>query len=193
MSRRNTTWTDAEIETLKELWGDKTPDHIARKLDRTTCGIIQKAKALQLGSFLHKSEYITLHQATELLKVDSHVPARTWIPKYNFPVTRRRIRGNLVFSVVRYDDFMQWLKDHPEAWDSRKVDLYGLGTEPPWLKEKRAADQKRQAKPTGTKYTAADDAAIRRGRRLRKTYKEIGRQIGRSAASVQARADRMRL
>ena len=193
MSRRNTTWTDEEIETLKNLWGEKTPDAIGRILGRSTGGIIGKAKLLHLGSYLQSSEYLSMHQVTEILGVDSHVPVRTWIPKYKMPFVRRRIRGNLLFRVIRLEDLMKWLKNNPEAWDARKVKPYALGTEPPWLKEKRAADQQRTAKPTGTKYTSADDAAIRWGRETGKTYKQIGEQIGRSPASVQCRADRRRL
>ena len=193
MSRRNTTWTDEEIETLKNLWGEKTPDAIGRILGRSTGGIIGKAKLLHLGSYLQSSEYLSMHQVTEILGVDSHVPVRTWIPKYKMPFVRRRIRGNLLFRVIRLEDLMKWLKDNPEAWDARKVKPYALGTEPPWLKEKRAADNARTEKPTGTKYTSAETSAIRIGRSARKSYKEIGARIGRSAASVQARADRLRI
>ena len=192
MSRRNTTWTDEEIETLKNLWGEKTPDAIARILGRSTGGVIGKAKLLHLGSYLEASEFLGMHQVTELMGVDSHVPVRTWIPKYNMPFVYRRIRGNLRFRVIRLEDLMKWLRDTPEAWDSRKVAPYALGTEPPWLKDKRAADRQRMAKPTGTKYTAAEDSAILIGRATGKGYKEIGARIGRSAASVQARADRKR-
>ena len=192
MSRRNTVWTDEEIETLKDLWGDKTPDAIARILGRSTGGVIGKAKLLHLGSYLEASEFLGMHQVTELMGVDSHVPVRTWIPKYNMPFVYRRIRGNLRFRVIRLEDLMKWLRDNPEAWDSRKVAPYALGTEPPWLKDKRAADRQRMAKPTGTKYTAAEDSAILIGRATGKGYKEIGARIGRSAASVQARADRKR-
>ena len=192
MSRRNATWTDEEIETLKNLWGEKTPDAIGRILGRSTGGIIGKAKLLHLGSYLQSSEYLSMHQVTEILGVDSHVPVRTWIPKYKMPFVRRRIRGNLLFRVIRLEDLMKWLKDNPEAWDARKVKPYALGTEPPWLKDKRAEDRKRIAKPTGTKYTAAEDSAILIGRAAGKRYKEIGERIGRSAASVQARADRKR-
>lgn len=193
MSRRNTTWTDEEIETLKDLWGEKTPDAIARVLGRSTGGIIGKAKLLHLGSYLEASEYLGMHQVTEILGVDSHVPTRTWIPKYNMPFVKRRIRGNLRFRVIRLEDLMKWLRDNPEAWDSRKVKPYALGTEPPWLKEKRAADNARIEKPTGTKYTEREDTIIRWRRGSGKTYKEIGQEIGRSADSVQARADRRRL
>jgi hypothetical protein len=192
MSRKNTTWTDEEIEALKEWWGDKTPDRIAKALGRSTYAVIQKAKALRLGPYLMASEYLGMHQVTEIMGIDSHVPVRTWIPKYNAPFVYRRIRGNLKFRVIRLEDLMKFLRDNPEAWDSRKVAPYALGTEPDWLREKRAADNNRPEKPTGTKYTAAEDSAILIGRTAGKGYKEIGAKIGRSAASVQARADRKR-
>ena len=193
MSRRNTIWTDEETQALKDWWGEKTPDQIARRLGRSTNAVINRAKLLHLGSYLEASEYLGMHQVTEIMGVDSHVPVRTWIPKYKAPFVERRIRGNLKFKVIRLEDLMKWLKNNPEAWDSRKVKPYALGTEPEWLKEKRAADNARPEKPTGTKYTKAETDRIRMGRSNGKSYREIGRQIGRSAASVQARADRLRL
>lgn len=191
MSRQRTTWREDEKQYLIEQWGEKTPDAIAKYLGRTTTAVVVYSKTLKLGPYLENSEYLGMHQVTELLGVDSHVPERTWIPKYNMPFTKRRIRGNLRFKVIRLDQLMKWLKDNQDAWDSRKVELYALGTEPEWLKQKRAADAKKPTKPIGTKYTAKEDAAIVWGLKHNKTYGEIGQEIGRSYASVQARAGRL--
>jgi hypothetical protein len=185
------TWTREEDEALKELWGDSTPDSIGRQLGRTTVAIIQRRKILGLPPYIEGGEFITVNQATQLLGVDSHVPDRTWIPKYNFPVKYRRTAGRVRFKVVKVEDLMKWLKDNPDAWDSRKVEPYALGTEPAWLKEKRAADAAKEHKPRNKKYTPQEDAAIVYGLHKNLTYRQIGAQIGRSADSVQARSYRL--
>lgn len=184
-------WTQAEDDTLTELWGEKTPDIIAKQLGRTTVAIIQRRKLLGLPQYIEGGEYISVNQATQLLGVDSHVPERTWIPKYNFPVKYKKTAGRVKFKVVKVDDLMRWLKNNQEAWDARKVEPYALGIEPAWLTEKRKADQAKEHKPRNQKYTPQEDAAIVYGLHKNLTYREIGEQIGRSADSVQARSYRL--
>lgn len=192
LDRHNTTWTEQEKEMLCDLWGSLTPDTIARKMGRTDYAVIQAAKDMKLGSYLENSDYLRLCQVAKLMGVSHRTIGRTWIPKYNMPFVKRRIRGDYVHRVIHYDNLMKWLKENTQVWDSRTVAPYALGTEPPWLIQKRAEDRKKNEKPAGTKYTAVEDMAIRLGRRAGKTYRQIGAEIGRSRASVMARAERMR-
>lgn len=148
-------------------------------------------KASWLPQYIEGGEYISVNQATQLLGVDSHVPERTWIPKYNFPVRYKKTAGRVKFKVVKVDDLMRWFKNNQEAWDTRKVEPYALGIEPEWLTEKRKADQAKEHKPRNQKYTPQEDATIVYGLHKNLTYREIGEMIGRSADSVQARSYRL--
>lgn len=190
-ARHNRSWNAEEDRILVDLWGDKTPDAIAKELGRTTIAVRVRAKAKRLGTFMENSEYIGLYQCTQILGIDSHVPERLWIPKYKMPFRRKKTSGNLYFKVIRLDRLMEWLKKNQDLWDSRKVKPYALGTEPEWLQKKRAADAAKPTKPVRTKYTREEDDVIVRGVRKGLTYKQIGEQIRRSSDSVQNRAYRL--
>lgn len=183
-------WDEEEDAYLLDHWGEKTPEQIATVLSRTPLAVIQRRKKLGLPKFTDAGEYITVNQATKILGIDGHVPERTWIPRYNFPFRYKKINDSRI-KVIKVDDLMKWLKDHPELWDSRKVEHYALGTEPPWLKEKRKQDEAKEYKPRNQKYTPQEDAAIVYGLHKNMTYRQIGEQIGRSTDSVQARSYRL--
>ena len=190
MDRKNRKWTPGEIEYLKDRWGTDTPNQIAKELGRTTTAIIVKSKVLSLGSFLDNSEYLNSFQITQLMGIDSHVIKRTW-KNHGFKMRKRRIRGNKQFEVITLEEFVKWLKEHQELWDSRKIPEYGLGTEPEWLKEKRRLDELLPAKSRGTKYTPAEDNKLVMMCRMGKTQAEIAAALGRTESSVNARVQRL--
>lgn len=188
--RHNRKWTETELNYLKDSWGTQTPDMIAKNLGRTTNAIIVKSKVLGLGSFLDTGEYLNSYRITQLMGVDSHVVKRTWV-KYGLKLRKKRIRGNEKHEVITFADFIVWLKEHQDLWDSRKVPEYGLGTEPAWLKEKRRLDALLPARSRGTKYTPAEDNKLVMLCRLGKTQSEIAEALGRTEASVNARVQRL--
>ena len=189
-SRHNRTWTAAEFDYLKENWGTQTPDYIAKNLGRTINAIIVKSKVLGLGSFLDSGEYLNAHRITELMGVDSHVVNRTWI-KHGLKLRNKKIRGNVRFGIITFENFMVWLKEHQNMWDSRKVPEYGLGTEPEWLKEKRRLDALLPAQSRGTKYTPEEDNKLVMMFRMGKTQAEIAEALERTESSVNARIQRL--
>lgn len=189
MGRKFTTWSEEEIRTLHEQWGEKTPDAIARMIGRSTKAVKSMAKVYGLGCFLKSSEYLTQKQCTDMLGYSSKVMQRTWIP-HGLKVTKKRTAGGQRNTVVLHSDLMKFLQQNQDLWDSRKCPEYALGTEPAWLKEKRQRDALLPA-PIGTKYSPAEDRTICMMLRMNKTYKEIGERLGRSAASVQCRVYRL--
>lgn len=189
-SRNNRKWTKEELEYLQNNWGEQTPDIIARNLKRSVGAVINKSKKLELGSFLDNSEYVNAFSITQLMGIDSHVIQRTW-KNHGFKMTKKKIRGNERFEVIKFDKFLKWLRTHQDLWDSRKIPPYGLGTEPEWLKEKREKDKLLPAKSRGTKYTPEEDNKIVLMYRMGRTQREIAQQLGRSESSVNARIQRL--
>lgn len=190
LDRRNRVWTTEELEYLEDSWGEVTPDTIAKNLGRTVNAVIVKSKVLHLGSYLANSEYINAYGISQIMGIDNHVIQKTW-KRHGFKMTKKKIRGNLRFEIIRVDELLEWLRTHQELWDSRKIKPYALGTEPEWLKEKREKDRLLPAKSRGTKYTADEDNKIVMMCRLGKTQTEIAKAIGRSRASVNARISRL--
>jgi excisionase family DNA binding protein len=97
-----------------------------------------KAYRLGLESATLNSNWMTTTQIAEVLGID-----RTTVVKWfkNGVIKKEKYvlfkRGRYVLNL---EDFMKWLKNNQSLWDSRKVDLYALGEEPKWLKEKRKRD-----------------------------------------------------
>lgn len=190
MDRQRRTWTQNEIEHLKDRWGTVTPNVIAKELGRTTTAIIVKSKVLGLGSFLDNSEYLNAYSITQMMGIDTHVIQRTW-KNHGFKMKKRRIRGNQLFEVITLEELLKWLEEHQELWDSRKIPEYGLGTEPEWLRKKREKDKQLPPKSRGAKYTPGEDNKLVMMCRMGKTQAEIAEALGRTKASVNARAQRL--
>ena len=110
MDRQRRTWTQNEIEHLKDRWGTVTPNVIAKELGRTTTAIIVKSKVLGLGSFLDNSEYLNAYSITQMMGIDTHVIQRTW-KNHGFKMKKRRIRGNQLFEVITLEELLKWLED----------------------------------------------------------------------------------
>ena len=187
--RHKRIWSKEELEYLEDSWGEVTPDTIARNLGRTLNAVIVKSKILQLGSYLASSEYLNAFSISKIMGIDSHVIQRTW-KRYGFKMTKRKIRGNKRFEIIKVDELLEWLRTHQELWDSRRIEPYALGIEPEWLKEKREKD-KQKPKARGTQYTAEEDNRIVMMTRLGKTQAEIAKELDRSQASVNARVQRL--
>jgi hypothetical protein len=153
-------------------------------MGRSLNAIIVKSKRLGLGAFKNHSEYLPALQVSNLLGVDSHCITDYWIPKLGLPYKRIAPRGNKYFTYIKISELMTWLKNHPDKWDSRRVELYALGSEPKWLQQKRKADA--MAEPRGCrKWTKQEDARLVMMYRQGMKIKDIAEQIGRKPSAVE--------
>ncbi|GAG90324.1 unnamed protein product, partial [marine sediment metagenome] len=134
-------WTKKEIEYLNENWGKFTLAYISIRLKRTMIGIVIKAKRMGFGASSRADEYITARQVATLLAVDGHTVER-WIKKHDLKTTRKVLLFKTRFYLVKLPDLCRWLENNQDRFDSRRIELYSLGHEPPWLKMKRIKDKK---------------------------------------------------
>lgn len=188
---RNKSWTETELETLRDLWGVKTIPNIAKILRRTETAITVKAVRLKLGSFINSSEYMTANQAAKLIGVDLHLIIDFWIPKYGLKSTKKKPRGAKTFTLIRTDVFVDWLENNQDKWDSRKVELYALASEPTWLKDKREKDELLPIRKNQY-WTKQEDEIMLAYRARGATYTEIGNRLGRSVSAVRNREERLK-
>ena len=190
--RSNTTWTREEDAQLEEWWGSAPPAMIAGNLGRTTKAITERVKKRQLGSFTAVGVYINRHQAAQMVGVDYKVLPRNWEVNHGLCFKKKKVRSDMKSQyLIKLEDFIKWLRDHQELWDSRRVEPYALGYEPEWLVEKRKRDKENPNKLRGTKYTPEEDAQIIAFLKQDMTQKEIGERLHRSEASVNARIMRL--
>lgn len=184
-------WRPEEIEQLQELWGTKTIPKIAKILGRSVHSIKVKSTRLHLGAFKHSSEYLTANQVAVLMGVDRHAVTDYWIARLNLPYKAIAPLGKQKFKYIKLLDLISWLQTHPTVWDSRRLEMFALGEEPDWLKEKRRLDSQAPAKRLQN-WTPADDRQLISLFKLGgRTNQQMGEILGRSAAAIEHRLMRL--
>lgn len=183
------TWTEDEIEYLKEHWGLSPLKNIAEKLNRTKIAVHLKAKRKKLGMVTRADEYITPNYLAKLLKTDSHIIIR-WIKKHNLKAVKKVMVFEREFYLIKHSDLYRWLEKNQDRFDSRKIELFALGYEPRWLKEKRMKDNK-LPKNRFKKWTNLE---VQRVMIYSKemAYRKIAQLMGRSYDSIDRKLFRLR-
>lgn len=190
--RRKAGWKPEELEYLQEVWGQKTIPQIARKLGRSVNAVKVKSYRMGLGGQKWYGEMMSGRKVSELLGVDVHTVCDLWIGKCGLKGARKRLgNSQKTTTIILFEDLLEWLKEHQDLWDSRRVEPYALGMEYDWLKEKRAADamlpeRKKQ------KWTREEDARlVAMFRKGNMTYAQMGDELGRPASGVEHRLKRI--
>lgn len=176
-------WKEHEIAFLLNNWGEKSIDYICRKINRSEDAIFMKARSLNLGPMYLNYDGITATELARILNIDNHVILDSWIPKYGLEYSEKIMRTSRKIKIINMDTLLKWLKNNQDKWDSRKVDLFALGKEPNWLKEKRKNDFNIPRRKN-MKWTFKEENKALEFYKLGYTYKEIGKLIGRSRQSV---------
>lgn len=187
---RGKDWSQAELDYIAEVWGEKTVPEIARHLRRSINAV--KVKTGRLGYTGQKwyGEMMSARKVSELLGVDVHAVCDRWIPKHGLKGRRKRLGARGSCTIIKFSDLLEWLEANQDKWDSRRVELYALGMEYGWLKEKRKADALIPVRKF-QKWTPEEDARLRAlFKRGDMTYAQIGDALNRSEAAVAHRLTR---
>ena len=132
-------WTQKEEMELAELWGNFTIETISKRLNRSIISLKVKAVRMGLGPMIrNNTDILTINDIIDILGV-SRDKIMTWSKK-GLPLKQKRITNNQRFYFVEWDDLITFLENNQDLWDSSNVDLYMLGEEYDWLKEKRKKD-----------------------------------------------------
>lgn len=173
-------WTQEEVEFLQDNWGVKPIPKIVKKLNRTPTAIECKALSLKLGPTKEANEYITAIEVARMMGIDKKAVYK-WIAKYGLNAKKKIVSRKKKLHLVTMPDLVKWLKANPDKWDSRKVDLYALGEEQPWLIEKRKLDRDKKC----TRYWTTKEVMIAiHMRKTGFTHKKIAERLGRTWQSV---------
>lgn len=183
-------WTQEEIDYLMEKWGTISIKGIAKKINRTENAIASKAKKIGLESCYRASGDLSANEVAKILNIDPHTIIDYWIPKYKLRAEKRiLIQQECYF--INLDTLTKWLKNNQDKWDSRRVELYALGTEPQWLKEKRNKDQTIPERRF-QKWTKKEDDMLISYINIGKEHKEIALIMNRSIRSITRRVSRLK-
>ena len=144
-------WTEEEINFLYEYWGNWSVDTMRKELKKRfgreikNCTIESKLYHMGLGSAILYGDWITTGDVARILSLD-YTTVIKWTQQGKFPGKRIKLRSRTMH-LVKFDTFIDWLKNNPYMWDSKKVELFALGSEPDWLKQKRKYDANHKFKP----------------------------------------------
>lgn len=189
---RGPDWTQDELDYISEVWGEKTIPQIARHLGRSVNAV--KIKCVRLGYTGQKwyGNMMSARKVSELLGVDVHAVCDYWIPKHGLPGKRKRLGSSKQkTTIIMFDDLLQWLENHQDLWDSRRVELYGLGMEYEWLQRKRASDALIPKRKSQLWTPEEDRQLISMFRKGDMTMAEMGAVLHRPASGVEHRLTRL--
>jgi hypothetical protein len=182
-------WTLEQKEFLSENWGYHPAPWIAEKLDRSLNAVIIKSVRYKLGAATSAGEAMTANAVAVLMGVDRHTITDYWMPN-GLKAQHKAMRGVKQMHMINFHDLLKWIKDNQDKWDSRRVELFALGSESEWLKEKRRRDGQKISKGCIRWTPAEDQRAIvlfRRGL----TINQIADRLGRTHAGVEHRIGRL--
>lgn len=158
---------------MEGMIGAYTVDAIAKRLGRSFDAVNIKLNRMGLVGFEKSTDLLTLNQVCQMLGVQSRTLKGKWARK-GFRITHR---GN--YLVVRQQDLIKYLKDHPEDWNAANIPDDSLIMGFPWYKEKKQTDTK-----TRYYWTDVEVSKLKYLRHEGYSIREIAEQMGRSESSI---------
>jgi biotin operon repressor/transposase len=184
------TWNEEDINYLEDAWGRVSIKTIAKKLNKTETAVELKAERLGLCGCYITGDYLNAHTVAKMLSIDTHTVTDYWIAKCGLK-GRKTILKSMSMWFISLENLMKWLKNNQDKWNSRRVELYALGTEPQWLKDKRKQDLK-LPKRQRQKWTKEEISKLITYYTQGKTRKEIGKLLGRTEDGIQRKLSRLK-
>lgn len=187
---RGKRWTQKDDEFLENSWGFISKEKIAEKLGRTVRAIESRASILGLGRYQEAGGlYINPNRIAEMLGKKSCV-VYNWIKSGKLKAKKRKSNVKTTYQ-VSMDDLKDFLEKNQELWDSRNLELYALGEEPEWLKEKRKRDIKEPVE-SRKRWTKAEDNLLIEYAKQGLSKEEIAKKLNRTIKSIKCRMSKKR-
>lgn len=194
-----TPWSADEIEYLTEHWGSIPVPRLASRLHRTPAAVKCYANRLGLAQQLGQGDMMSLETVMNMLGIKNDRILHDWEAqglRITYCSVKQSVRMQKAHDyhphcIIRMDDLLSFLKTHPDCYDSRRIALYGLGVEYPWLQEKRQQDAQRPPLPRW--WTDQERSRLAMMVRRNMSRKDIARELQRSVESVRSQIDFLKL
>ena len=179
-------WKEAEEEYLHENWGKQSLQELNKNLRKLFGRKIEddslKDKLFKLGicSFKSTGDWLTPGQMAAMIGYERST-IKAWVKKGQIKVKRKKYYKRTELLVQR-SDFIKWLENNQDKWDSKSTELYALGEEPAWLKEKREKDKTRKYKPKQWTIEEEERGLMLFNKGM--TYKEISKVLNKTYYST---------
>ncbi len=185
-----TRWTQQEESYLMDRWGEVSYGYLSKKLNKSQNAISLKAWRLGLSSIYNTGEYLNTGNIERMLGINGSTVINYWIKKYGLKAQRKALKNDKKW-LIKLEDLLEWLEGNQDKWDSRRVELYALGVEPDWLKEKRKRDL-RLPKRQNQWWTEEETRELIFYYKQGKIPKDIAKVLGRSEHSIYLKLNRLR-
>lgn len=178
-------WTDDDIAYLEAKAGAVPMSTLTKKLQRTEGAI--RSKCCKEGiPIVRNNIYLQFSDVARLMGVDNKTVWR-WADIHNMPNKRL----NLNFKdrpYVEFDELVKWLEKNQDKWFTDNLEMYALGKENEWLKEKRRKDLNRKDKKNKKRWTDAECMRVYTLLQAGKTWEQIAEDLQRApnAKTIQA-------
>ena len=182
-------WIQEDLEYLEDSWGFISIDTIIKNLKRTKGSIERKAWELGLG----KSQYADglMYSPPQIAKILGKCQKEIYklIDDGVLKGRRKKLVNERMYQ-VHIDDLMDFLKNNPDKWDSRKVKEFTFGIEPDWMKKKRKKDL--EIPKAHKRWTKDEERYLINYVNLGYEMKDIANLLGRSTKSIYRRSQALR-
>lgn len=183
-------WTKEDKEYLEENWGLVYVEYIANKLNRDVTAVLAMAESMNLGGCYVAGGFLNANTVAKIFGISNKTVSNYWIKKCGLVARKRRLIKQYMW-FIDIEDLTEWLKNNQDKWDSRRVELFALGQEPEWLKEKRKADMKEpinKRKP----WTSIEKQRVTNYFNQGKSKKEIASILGRTEHAIQRQISKLK-
>lgn len=176
-------WSIEEDDYLESKWGKMAVDRIAKRLGRSIRAVEHRAVELSLGGMYSTGDYWMASEVARIIGV-ARSTVCNWIKKYDLKAKKVCYKDQPKYQ-IDLKDLIKWLEENQDKWSAKKLDEYGLGVEPEWLREKRRIDisKKDRREP----YTEEEDFRIVSLYKLNYTFEQIAKETNRSIHMVKNR------
>jgi len=185
-------WSNEEIEYLKDGAGFTKVSTIAKNLGRSYQSVILKMKRLNVYNTKTQTGMLNMNELANILGVDRKT-VEGWVVRHGLKCKRRVTKEEKAFFLISPEDFWDWAESHKEKVQFTDIEPYILAPEPSWVNKERRKELENSLKKK-RKYQAWTTNADKELLKLREeglTYKKIGEIMNRSAISVERRYKRI--
>lgn len=185
-NKKRKPWTPEELKQFKEDWTDHKISGTTLRTkykNRSISALRACAKRLNLTRRPFDSSFLRISDIAAEMQV-SKDRVRTWI-KHGLITYKSHITP--IKYLIRQEDLLDFLKEHPKFYDASKISPYIFINEPEWLKAKRREDAE-NFKTKSKKAQAYSDAECLEIIRLFKrgcSNKEIGEKLNRTEYGIE--------
>jgi hypothetical protein len=176
--KHETEYTEDEKLFIEDNWGVKSIKWIAKEMGKPQNAVdVYARKVLKLGSARDNVLEFRASQIAEAMGIDRNVVYK-WYKTYELPMRNKLICKERKTLIIDSNKLMKWLEAHQDKFKAH-FELYALGEEPLWLKEKRKHDTVCKDREPYTPQQIAN--AVRQWHRGRK-IDDIATEYGRTSS-----------